>query len=116
MSTIKTDCGNELTILQCWCGVEHAVPTVRRKLQLRQFNDGEGMIDIYCPEGHKHYPSGQPKYKKTEKQLRDARDEARRLREEVWEERGRVRDMDRRRAAEKGAKTKLKNEIQELRS
>ncbi len=48
----------ELTVLTCWCGMHHAVPTELRDFQLRQHRDGREVTSIYCPLGHQHQPSG----------------------------------------------------------
>lgn len=52
----------ELTVLTCWCGMAHAVPSELRRFQLRQKDDGEDHA-IYCPLGHAHVPLGTSKWK-----------------------------------------------------
>ena len=52
---------SELTVLTCWCGMIHAVPTVMRNHQMRKHENGEVVPDIYCPLGHGHVPSGKSK-------------------------------------------------------
>jgi hypothetical protein len=51
----------ELTVLTCWCGTRHAVPSELRRFQLRQHDNGENVTSIYCPLGHTHVPSGRSK-------------------------------------------------------
>jgi hypothetical protein len=57
MSKGTMDYTGELTILSCWCGIVHAVPTDLRHYQERRFNKGEE-FPIYCPLGHTHIPAG----------------------------------------------------------
>lgn len=58
-----------LTILICWCGMRHAVPKELRRFQLRQHRNGETVIDIYCPLGHPHVPTGKSEVEKVREQL-----------------------------------------------
>jgi len=62
-----------LTVVTCWCGMSHAVPTELRDFQLRQFHDGRKVQDIYCPLGHTHVPAGETKAAQLEWQLEQAR-------------------------------------------
>jgi hypothetical protein len=56
MTTIVYSC--ELTVMTCWCGMAHAVPTELQQYQQRRHNNGEKPPDIYCPLGHAHVPAG----------------------------------------------------------
>lgn len=88
---------SELTVLTCWCGMIHAVPTVMRDHQLRKHNNGENVPDIYCPLGHGHVPSGKSKVQ-IEREKR-AEVEAQLA--------ARTRDLSTERAAHAATKTKL---------
>ena len=98
-----------LTVLRCWCGIQHAVPTALRDEQLRQFNDARtSILGIYCPLGHQHQPAGETRTQKLEKELaaKQAQLEGQRLATQ-WA-REQQEHTERRRRAEKGAKTRLK--------
>jgi hypothetical protein len=51
----------ELVVLTCWCGINHAVPRNLRAFQERQHRDGEKVTPIWCPLGHTHQPAGEGK-------------------------------------------------------
>ena len=56
MTTISIT--DELVVLTCWCGMNHAVPVALRDYQVRQHRDGREVTSIYCPLGHAHAPAG----------------------------------------------------------
>lgn len=56
MGTLTTTV--ELTITECWCGIQHAVPTTLYKHMERQHANGERQGGIYCPLGHSWTFSG----------------------------------------------------------
>lgn len=58
----------ELTILTCWCGIKHAVPSELRNYQLREHDDGN-QYAVFCPLGHEHVPGGRSKAKELEAEL-----------------------------------------------
>lgn len=93
----------ELVVLRCWCGIQHAVPKSLRDVQMRQHNDGRRDVQvIHCPLGHAHVPKGETASERLERQLareRAAHDQTRADRDY----------KERRRRAEKAAKTRLKN-------
>ena len=62
-----------LVVLNCWCGMRHAVPEELRDFQLRQKRDGELITSIYCPLGHQHIPSGEGRAAQLERQLEEER-------------------------------------------
>jgi hypothetical protein len=67
MTTIQfTD---ELIVVTCWCGINHAVPTNLRDFQLRQHRDGKHVPTIWCPLGHEHAPAGEGEAARLRKQL-----------------------------------------------
>jgi hypothetical protein len=61
----------QLIVMQCWCGIHHAVPEGMYDHQRRRHDEGGPVNDIYCPLGHTHVPAGTPKYV-TERQAREA--------------------------------------------
>ena len=70
MSNLTIEFTDELVVLTCWCGINHAVPTNLRDFQMRQHNDGErNVMSIYCPLGHQHQPSGEGEAARLRKQL-----------------------------------------------
>lgn len=69
-----------LTVVKCWCGMRHAVPAELRNLQLRQHNDGRRkVVSIYCLLGHAHWPAGETKAERLERELQAERDYAGRV-------------------------------------
>jgi len=74
METIASS--GQLTVVICWCGMRHAVPSELRREQERQHADGQPVTDIYCPLGHTHVPVGEPKYKRLERERDRAQNEA----------------------------------------
>lgn len=65
-----------LTTMTCWCGMRHAVPSELADLQQRQHADGREVKEIYCPLGHAHIPTGEPKVQRVERERECARNEA----------------------------------------
>lgn len=99
MTTIQYT--GKLTVVSCWCGTSHAVPSDLRDYQLRQFDRGAEPVSIYCPLGHSHIPSGEPRAALLERQL-----EASRRRAQA--ERELRQDTERRLSAQKGATTRAR--------
>ncbi len=58
----------KLTVLKCWCGIAHAVPSSLRSEQMRT-HEGGGSMSIYCPLGHTYQPVGESRAEKLERQL-----------------------------------------------
>lgn len=63
MPDLTMEFTDRLTVVTCWCGINHAVPANLRSFQERQHRDGEDVISIYCPLGHEHRPSGQVRWR-----------------------------------------------------
>lgn len=107
MSETMTFTG-ELKILRCWCGITHAVPESLRTHQLRQKEDGQSVMGIFCPLGHSHVPGGLTKVQreaKREKEWREASEaRASALDDQLQAER-------RQHAATKGKLTKMRKRI-----
>lgn len=78
MSTLQYT--GELTVVTCWCGMVHAVPTDLRDYQMRCHRDGVKMPDIYCPLGHTHAPAGEGEAAKLQRRLQAEREAAARAR------------------------------------
>src|SRR5689334_2143953 len=74
---------DELVVLTCWCGINHAVPRNLRDFQMRQHNDGERVTSIYCPLGHTHAPAGKGEAAKLREKLERAEARETRLRAEA---------------------------------
>jgi len=77
--SVTINYSGELTVLTCWCGMRHAVPTELRNHQLRCHDDGRDVPVIYCPLGHSHMPAGESKAERLERQLQAQRDRAARF-------------------------------------
>lgn len=70
MATNLTYTG-ELTVVTCWCGTAHAVPTELRNYQLREHADGR-KFNLWCPLGHEYHPSGRSKWEIEQERARTA--------------------------------------------
>lgn len=101
MTTTIREYAGELVVLRCWCGIQHAVPDSLRNLQRRQKDKGQVITAIFCPLGHEHVPKGESDKARLEREL-----SAERARHD--QTRAELRETERRRRAEKGAKTRLK--------
>jgi hypothetical protein len=98
----------QLIVMRCWCGIQHAVPESLRDLQRRQFTNGQNPKSIFCPLGHEHVPAGESPAERHKREL-EAKEKAiaaERARHD--QTRAELRETERRRRAERGAKTKLK--------
>jgi len=108
MSTMRFT--GELTIVSCWCGCIHAVPSDMRAYQLREHAAGR-KFQIYCPHGHTYIPNGEPEIKRMERELaaeRARHDQTQAALRNVRKDRDSAVLRER---AQKGAKTKIKNRI-----
>lgn len=93
-----------LTVLRCWCGIQHAVPRSLANEQKRKHDEREKDLVIYCPLGHGGVVSGEGRAERLEKQLaaeRARHDQTRAERDQ----------HERSLRAERGAKTKLKKRL-----
>lgn len=70
----------ELTVVTCWCGTVHAVPSELRDYQLRQHRDGRQVIEVYCPLGHTYTPAGEGEAAKLQRRLQAEREAVARAR------------------------------------
>jgi hypothetical protein len=93
-----------LVVKRCWCGIQHAVPKSLIDQQQREMERGDKQTGIFCPLGHNWICAG--------------KSDAERLREQIASERAshdqtkaELRETERRRRAEKGAKTKLRKRV-----
>lgn len=100
MTTTLTYTG-QLTVVTCWCGMHHAVPSDLRDYQLRRFDGGGKPVEIYCPLGHTHIPSGEPKAERLARELEMSRQRTR-------AERELRQDTERRLSAQKSATTRAR--------
>lgn len=69
----------ELTVVTCWCGMRHAVPSELRNFQRREFDEGREVPSIYCPLGHQYQPVGEGMAAKLERRLKREQDERARV-------------------------------------
>lgn len=101
----------QLVVVRCWCGLQHAVPESLHDAQLRQFNDDKPMTAIYCPLGHTWYPAGETKAAQLQNQLQQEQARTHRERAAHDQTRAELQTTERRRRAEKGAKTRLQKRV-----
>ncbi len=94
----------ELTVLTCWCGMRHAVPEELRRHQLRQHNNRETVIGIYCPLGHSHVPAGKGEAEKERERRERAEARAKAIQDQLDSE-------TRAHAATKGQLTKTRKRV-----
>lgn len=100
-----------LIVTRCWCGVQHGVPESLYRMVERQHNSGEAQTSIYCPLGHQWSFSGEPNYKKLERQLANTRAQLDQAYAAVRDERESRRATQRRLSATQGVVTRTKNRI-----
>lgn len=101
----------ELTVVTCWCGCVHAVPSELRRYQLAEHANGR-RHNVYCPLGHQYAPSGETETTRLGRQLaieRSQHDQTKAAAREAREQRDAA---IRRENAQKGAKTRIKNRVQ----
>lgn len=68
---------SELVVIECWCGMPHAIPKTLYDHQRSQHNNGRQVQEVYCPLGHGHVPAGEPKVKRLERELANTEEELR---------------------------------------
>lgn len=90
----------ELTILTCWCGIAHAIPSDLRRHQLNEKDAGR-TFSVWCPLGHEHVPAGKSRAERAEEHRREAEAYATHLRDQLDAEK-------RQHAATKGQLTKTR--------
>ena len=93
----------ELTVVTCWCGIRHAVPSELHRFQKREHDEGRKHY-VYCPLGHMHAPAGKSNAAELEATL--ARERARHD-----QTRAELETTERRRRAAVGEKTKIQNRV-----
>ncbi len=57
-----------LTVVRCWCGIQHAIPESLHNEQIRKKDIG-GELSVYCPVGHTYIAAGETEADKLRKQL-----------------------------------------------
>ena len=107
-NTITSTEPQKLVIVTCWCGIRHAVPESLRKNQLREHNDGLKPTGIFCPLGHTWIPAGNSKHELLQHELQRERASHDQQRANL---RDRLERAKRQTAAQKAAKTRLKNRV-----
>jgi len=100
----------ELTIVTCWCGIKHAVPSDLRSFQLRRRDEGEKYW-VYCPLGHTYAPAGESKAEQLEKQLARERASHDQTAAALRQQRDLRKSAEYRERAQKAAKTRIKNRV-----
>lgn len=94
-----------LTIVTCWCGMRHAVPSELENCQRRQHDDGIANVQaIYCPLGHTHVPAGKSEIERERERLRRLEAQKQHLSDQLQA-------TERSRAALKGQVTKIKKRV-----
>lgn len=99
-----------LTIVTCWCGIPHAIPTELDDYRYRRHRGGRDFA-VYCPLGHAYVPSGESEVVKLGRQLEAERRRTQAERAKHDQTKAELRETERRRCAEKGAKTRIKNRV-----
>ena len=97
----------QLVVIRCWCGIQLGVPSSLRHEQERRRDLRLDALTLYCPLGHGFVISGTSKLTELEQQLarKQAALDAARLTTQWTREQ--LAHTERRRRAEKGAKTRL---------
>lgn len=99
-----------LVVVRCWCGIQHAVPKSLQETQLKAHDRGEDHW-VYCPLGHKYAPAGESRLDKQKRQTEQANRLLARERSRHDQTRAELKTTERKRRAEKAAKTRLKNRV-----
>lgn len=107
MPDLTMEFTDRLTVVTCWCGINHAVPENLRSFQERQHRDGKNVMSIYCPLGHEHRPAGEGKAARLARELEEEKDRRARIAAARDRERARADENERRRIAQKAATTRL---------
>lgn len=109
MSGLTMQFTDELTIVTCWCGINHAVPTQLRNFQMRQHNDGKRDVTmIFCPLGHQHKPAGKTRADELAEQLEHEKNRRARATARADREQAAAQEAERRRIAQKAATTRAR--------
>lgn len=111
MTQTISEYAGQLVVERCWCGIQHAVPQSLVDEQRRQFNDGQTQMGIYCPLGHSWQFNGKGEADRLKEELTRKENQLIASRANHDQTRAELRETERRRRAEKGAKTKLKKRI-----
>lgn len=99
-----------LTVVTCWCGMRHAVPTELREFQLREHQNGRHKT-VYCPLGHEYSPAGESKCHQLSRQLEAEKKRTAAAIASHDQTRAALREKDRELIAQKGVNTKLKKRV-----
>lgn len=100
----------ELTIVMCWCGTKHAVPSGMREFQLREADAGR-RFSIFCPHGHEYFPGGESRATKLERQLAQERQRLDQAQAEICHQRKLVHSAERSASALRGVVTRTKRRV-----
>jgi hypothetical protein len=111
MSTFVMTYVGRLVESKCWCGIHHAIPEDLYAVQQRHFQNGQPELPVYCPLGHAYVPVGRSEVDKLREAvaIKDKAIAAERAKHDQTQ--AELRETERRRRAEKGAKTRLKNRV-----
>lgn len=109
MSTTMTFTG-ELTIVTCWCGTRHAIPSELDRFRHREHASGRSHY-VYCPLGHQYAPAGESEVDRLKRQLARKENTIAWQRSQHDQTKAELRDTTNKLTAQKAAKTRLKNRI-----
>lgn len=110
MSETMTFTG-ELTIVSCWCGMKHAVPSSLNRHQHYERDHGRDFV-IYCPLGHQYVAAGESEVARLKRELEQAKNRTLAEQQRHDQTRAELRETERRRQAQKGVTTRIKNRVQ----
>ncbi len=96
-----------LVVVRCWCGVQHAIPSTLRRIQLNAQSDGRDHW-VYCPLGHTHAPAGKSQADKLRESLEREQRRSSALLADIDQKRAEVAHQKRVAAAARGELTKAK--------
>lgn len=110
MAVVLREYAGELVVERCWCGIQHAVPRSLVDTQIAEKDRGREM-SIYCPLGHGWVRSGKTEAQKMKEEVERRDRLIAQERASHDQTRAALRETERRRRAEKAAKTKLKKRV-----
>lgn len=101
----------QLTVVTCWCGCKHAVPSELHNYQLQKHNEGRSHA-VFCPVGHEYYPAGESEADRLKRELTRANQRLDQANAAIRDEREQKQAVQRRLSAQQGVTKHIRNRVQ----
>lgn len=102
----------QLTVVTCWCGIEHAVPENLHRAHLQSRDTGRDPQHIYCPLGHKWIAAGESEADRLKSELARANQRLDQANAAIRDEREQKHAVQRRLSAQQGVTKRMRNRVQ----